>query len=214
MTPTPVPASKPFLPWTTLGATAVLIVVLLGTSNQYLARDVGHTIKSPAPLKLPANQWNHIAFQSNGTQTMVIVNDFARILLGGTTLAHDADKITSFGGHPQDFTLGGCDTKIPFHKRHSWGYFAGYIDEVRISKVARYNIAKGCFTPPKKREKFKNDAKTVALWHFNESSGVQKFLDTSGNAYHLMGRNGAETGGALAVDAQGKLAITWGQLKQ
>ena len=180
----------------------------------HLARDVGHTIMSPAPLKLPANQWNHIAFQGGkGQKTTVIVNDFFRSTGGekGVTLAHDADKITSFGGHPQDFTLGGCDAKIPFHKRHSWGYFAGYIDEVRISKVVRYNTTKRSFTPQKK---FKNDAKTVALWHFDESRGVRKFLDTSGNAYHLVGKNGAQTGGTLVVEAEGKLAITWGRLKR
>ena len=181
--------------------------------SAHLARDVGHTIMSLTPIKFPANQWNHIAFQSNGTQTMVLVNDFAWISLGGTTLAHDADKI-SLGGHPLDFTLGGCDAKIPFHDLHSWGYFAGYIDEVRISKVARYNITKGRFTPPKKREKFKNDAKTVALWHFDEPRGTREFSDTSGNAYHLVGKNGAMTDGTLAVEAEGKLAITWGQLKQ
>ena len=179
--------------------------------SAHLARNVGHMIMSKSPIKFPANQWNHIAFQSNGTQTMVIVNDFARTSLSGTTLAHDADKI-SLGGHPLDFTLGGCDAKIPFHDLHSWGYFAGYIDEVRISTVARYNVRKkDGFTP---HTKFKNDAKTVALWHFDEPRGVQKFSDTSGNAYHLVGKNGAETDGTLAVEAEGKLATTWGQLKQ
>ena len=180
----------------------------------HLARDVGHTIMSLAPLKFPANQWNHIAFQGGkGRKTTVIVNDFARISGGekGITLAHDADKITSLGGHPQDFTLGGCDGKIPFHKLHSWGYFAGYIDEVRISKVIRYNTAKRGFTPLKK---FKNDAKTVALWHFDEAKGTRVFSDTSGNAYHLMGKNGAQTDGKLAVEAAGKLATIWGRLKQ
>ncbi|RKU20060.1 hypothetical protein C6503_06685 [Candidatus Poribacteria bacterium] len=181
----------------------------------HLARDVGHTIMSLAPMKFPANQWNHIAFQGGkGRKTTVIVNDFARISGGekGITLAHDADKITSLGGHPQDFTLGGCETKkIPFHTLHSWGYFAGYIDEVRISKVIRYNTAKRGFTP---QRKFKNDAKTVALWHFDEPSGARAFSDTSGNAYHLMGRNGAETGGTLAVEAEGKLATIWGRLKR
>ena len=182
--------------------------------SAHLARDVGHTIMSPAPLKLPANQWSHIVFQGGkGQKTTVIVNDFTRISGGGQgiTLAHDADKITKFGGHPQDFTLGGCDTKIPFHKRHSWGYFAGYIDEVRISKVVRYSTAKRGFTPQKK---FKNDAKTIALWHFDEPRGTREFSDTSGNAYHLLGKNGAMTDGTLAVEAEGKLAITWGQLKQ
>ena len=70
---------------------------------------------------------------------------------------------------------------------------------------------KSGFTP---HTKFKNDAKTVALWHFDEPRGVQKFLDTSGNAYHLMGKNGAETDGPLAVEAEGKLATIWGRLKQ
>ena len=185
--------------------------MLQGSAHR--ARDVGHAIRSLNLIKFPAKQWNHIAFQSDGIQTMVLVNDFAWISRGATTLAHDTDDI-SLGGHPLDFILGGCEAKIPFHDLHSWGYFAGYIDEVRISKVGRYNITKGHFRPPKKREKFKNDAKTVALWHFDEPSGTQKFLDTSGNAYHLIGKNGAETDGTLTVEAQRKLATTWGQLKQ
>ncbi len=165
-------------------------------------------------VKLSPNQWNHIAFQGGkGLPEALIVNDFARITGAqqGITLADDLSN----AGHPQDFTIGGFGKKIEtdIHGGH-WGHFAGYIDEVRISKVARYNIAKGRFTPPKKREKFKNDAKTVALWHFNESRGVRKFSDTSGNAYHLRGKNGAMTDGTLAVEAERKLAITWGQLKQ
>ena len=36
--PTLSPASKPFLPWMALGATAVLIALLLGASNRYLTR--------------------------------------------------------------------------------------------------------------------------------------------------------------------------------
>ena len=38
MSPTPSPASKPFLPWIALGAAAVLIALLLGASEQYLTR--------------------------------------------------------------------------------------------------------------------------------------------------------------------------------
>ena len=161
-------------------------------------------------LKLSPNQWNHIAFQSNGTQTILIVDDFTRVSLGGTTLAGDL----SDAGHPQYFTIGGFGENIrsQIHGGHFWGHFSGYIDEVRISKGVRYNIAKRRFTP---REKFKNDAKTVALWHFDESTGVQKFLDTSDNGYHLIGKNGAKTDGEFAaVEAQGKLATIWGRLKQ
>ena len=160
-------------------------------------------------LKLSPNQWHHIAFQSSGIQTIVMVNDLVRPSQGGTTLANDL----SHAEHPQDFTIGGFgqEIKSDIHGDHFWGHFVGYIDEVRISRVARYNIAKRDFTP---RTKFKNDAKTIALWHFDESRGVRKFLDASGNTYHLMGRNGAQTDGELAVEAEGKLAITWGRLKQ
>ena len=38
MTPTPSPASKPFLPWMAVGAAAILIALLLGASNRYLTR--------------------------------------------------------------------------------------------------------------------------------------------------------------------------------
>ena len=162
-------------------------------------------------VKFFPNQWNHIAFQSNGIQTIVMVNDSVRLSQGGTTLAGDL----SHAGHPQDFMLGGFGEKVKsqIHGGHFWGHFAGYIDEVRISTVARYDVRRTGGFPP--RTKFKNDAKTVALWHFDESRGVQKFLDTSGNAYHLVGKNGAKTGGEFAaVEAEGKLAITWGRLKQ
>ena len=36
--PTPSPAGKPMLPWAAFGAATVLIILLLGASNQYLAR--------------------------------------------------------------------------------------------------------------------------------------------------------------------------------
>ena len=161
-------------------------------------------------LKFSLKQWNHIAFQSKGTQTVLIVNGLGRAIPGGTTLADDL----SHAGHPQDFTIGGFGEKIKsvIHGGHFWGHFAGYIDEVRISKVARYNIAKRRFTP---LTKFKNDAKTVALWHFDEPMGTRAFSDTSGNAYQLVGKNGAETGGEFAaVEAVGKLAMIWGRLKR
>ena len=116
-------------------------------------------------LKLSSNQWNHIAFQvGKGQKTTVIVNDFVRVSQGGQgiTLADDI----SHAGHPQDFALGGFGEKIKsdMHGGHFWGHFAGwalYIDEVRISTVGRYNIAKDGFTPLRK---FKNDAKTVVAF--------------------------------------------------
>lgn len=173
----------------------------------YIDRGRGDVTTPYRPVALPLNQWHHIAYQAKGKETATIVNDFVHILPQKTTLAHD---LTEFE-HPKDFTLGGFGKKVEFHIDHFWDSFAGYIDEVRISKIARYNVGKKGFTPHKK---FKNDAKTVALWHFDEPSGTQKFSDASGNAHHLVGEGGARTGIPLAVEPYEKLTTTWGRLKQ
>ena len=55
--------------------------------------------------------------------------------------------------------------------------FRGIIDEVRISKVARYTAD---FTPP---TRFEPDADTLALYHFDEGSG-DVLKDSSGNNHH------------------------------
>ena len=159
------------------------------------------------PVALSLNQWHHIAYQAKGRETATIVNDFVHILPQKTTLAHD---LVGFK-HPKDFTLGGFGKKIEFHIDHFWGPFAGYIDEVRISRVARYPVDKKGFTP---RNKFKKDLKTIALWHFDEPGGTRKFSDASGHAHHLVGEGGARTGIPLAVEPHEKLTTTWGRLKQ
>ena len=100
---------------------------------------------------------------------------------------------------------------VPNNNEWGWGGFIGYIDEVRISTKARYDIGKKGGVP---RGKFKNDVKTVALWHFDEPRGTERFKDASGNGYHLIGKGGAKTGISLAVSSQGKLTTTWAQLKQ
>jgi hypothetical protein len=159
------------------------------------------------PIPLSLNQWHHIAFQAKGNQTTTIVNDLVRTWDLGTPIGNE------FAWRPKDFTLGGFGKKIevPWRNRWFWGSFIGYIDEVRISTDARYDgNKKGVVL----RGKFKNDAKTVALWHFDEPGGTRKFSDASRNAHHLVGIGGAATGIPLTVEAQGKLTTTWGRLKQ
>ena len=158
-------------------------------------------------IALSPNQWNHIAFQSKEKETTAIVNDVTNILPRKTTLAHDLAHFQ----HPKDFTLGGFGKKIEIHDDFFRGSFAGYIDEVRVSTVARYDVSKDGFTP---RDRFKKDHETIALWHFDEPSGRQIFSDASGQAHHLVGEGGARTGIPLAVELHGKLTTTWGQLKQ
>ena len=159
------------------------------------------------PVALSPNQWHHIAYQAKERETITIVNDLSHILPQKTTLAHDLADFE----RPQDFTLGGFGKNIEFHPDHFWGSFAGYIDEVRISTVARYDVNKRGFTP---RDRFRKDHETIALWHFDEPGGARQFSDASGRAHHLTGENGARTSIPLAVEPHGKLTTTWGRLKQ
>ncbi len=160
----------------------------------------------PFPMLLELNQWHHIAYQSKGPHTTMIINDFVAIWPHGDPLGHNA-------GLPLDFVLGGFGKIIRMlvKEEQFYDFFTGYLDEVRISTEARYDVNKEGFMPD---GKFKNDAKTVALWHFDEPSGTREFSDASGNAYHLVGKNGAVTDIPLAVESAGKLATTWGHLKQ
>ena len=178
--------------------------------SSYIEGGLGRTISFP--ISLVPNQWHHIAYQLNGDQITVIVNDLARTNQNGIPLGHDRDLR---GLRPKDFVLGGYGKIIVLPGRPPakafLDSFTGYIDEVRISKDVRYDVEKKGFMP---RGKFKDDAKTVALWHFDEPSGAQQFLDASGNGHHLAGKNGAKTGIPLAVGAEGKLATLWGRLKQ
>ena len=182
---------------------------LLLVTDAYIAGWGGRAVTPFFPITISPNQWHHIAFQAKRKQTITIVNDLAKILPQGTVIGHDLSK----SRRPKDFTLGGFGKKIellPNAPNFFWDSFTGYIDEVRISTVARYDTRKQGFTP---RGKFKNDVKTVALWHFDEPGGTRRFSDASGNAYHLVGKGGAKTSIPLAVEAQGKLATTWGRMK-
>ena len=183
---------------------------LLLITDAHVAGWGGGAVNPFFPITISPNRWHHIAYQAKRKETITIVNDLAEILPQGTTIGHDLSK----SGRPKDFTLGGFGKKIeqlPNVPNFFWGSFTGYIDEVRISTVARYDTEKQGFTP---RGKFKKDVKTVALWHFDEPSGTQKFSDASRNAYHLVGKNGAKTGIPLAVEAKKKLTTTWGTVKQ
>ena len=182
-------------------------LILLINAYRFGGANAGRTI--PFPFALELNQWHHIAYQSKGDQKITIVNDLVGIWQDGAPLG----RVVFL--RPQDFVLGGFGKIIEIPGRPPnksfWSSFTGYIDEVRISTEARYDVNKKGFMPD---GKFKNDAKTAALWHFDEPGGIQEFLDASGNAHHLVGKNGAKIGNALAVEAEGKLTTTWGRLKQ
>ncbi len=112
----------------------------------------------------------------------------------------------------KNFCVGGFDKKelvqhIP--------YFHGEIDAIRFSDIARYDLpAKPGTSPFQPPHRFSSDRHTLALWDFNDNEGADRFEDTSGNGYTLIGMNGATTGSALSVNpANTSLTTTWGQVK-
>lgn len=69
-------------------------------------------------------------------------------------------------------------------------FFPGRIDEVRVSKSARYEKA---FTPA---QHFQPDKDTLALYHFDEGAG-NELKDSSGNGHHgkIVGAKWVKVGG-------------------
>lgn len=181
---------------------------LLLITDAHVAGWGGDTVTPFFPITISPNRWHHIAFQAKGRETTTIVNHLSRTMPQGTRIGHDLSKFW----RPKDFVLGGFGTKIrpPNVGNSFWSSFAGYIDEVRISTVARYDVTKRSFTP---RGKFLRDKKTIALWHFDEPGGTRRFSDASDNLYHLVGKNGGKLSAPLGVNTQKKIATTWGAVK-
>ena len=103
--------------------------------SAYIEGELGQRLPFPSPLE--SNQWHHIAYQSKGPQTTMIVNDFVTTIQQDLPLGHNASL-------PLDFTLGGFGKiiRMPVKGKQFYDSFTGYIDEVRISTEARYDVEK------------------------------------------------------------------------
>ncbi|MHB8580488.1 MAG: LamG-like jellyroll fold domain-containing protein [Ignavibacteriaceae bacterium] len=125
-------------------------------------------IRSSSSVNLLSNtalqpgRWYHVAaVYDRSTETASI---FINGRLDATTTGVNAQINGQTGG------LGiGVDTD------HNDGKFNGYIDEVRISSVARYDTNFAIPLNP-----FVGDSNTVVLYHFNEGTGTTT-ADSSGN---------------------------------
>ena len=144
------------------------------------------------------NEWSHVAASFDGAVYELHVN------------GKHADTVEDPGAintSPGDMTIGW----LP-----QWGEaFTGYIDEVRISDVARY--AAGNIEIPS--AEFATDGNTMALYHFNEGSGdTADDASGNGNVGTLEGgaawnaANAPLTGGT-AVEPNEKLSTTWATVK-
>lgn len=126
------------------------------------------------------NAWHHIALMGESPRYSMSFN--GNINTGGPFIPiPDSNSKLYVGGNP---------TRQNSH-------FRGYIDELRISTVKRYQ---NNFDLPK--GDFQADDKTNALWHFN---GEQMFRD-SAHGYTLIWSS-------FAVVPADKLTTTWGGIK-
>jgi hypothetical protein len=89
-----------------------------------------------------------------------------------------------------EWTPGLLPSTLPFKAGfNSTSTYDGYIEEMRISNIVRYDGT--TYTIPS--EPFSKDANTSALWHFNEPPDSTTFYDSSDYGNHLTGHNGATT---------------------
>lgn len=114
----------------------------------------------------------HLAAVFDGKNVLLFVNGKKQESVNETTLKHVAS--------PHDFMIGADPngTGLPHQ------FFKGAIDEVRISKVARYSEN---FEPA---PRFKPDKDTLVLYHFDEGTGNVAH-DESGNQYDGKIKNAA-----------------------
>ena len=109
---------------------------------------------------------SHIAVVAGGNRV--------RLFVDGTASNQDFESLPAVGGG-RGLYIGG----VPLAE--AWqtdGFFEGIIDDVRISRGARYGAS---FTPPADLD---SDADTIALYHFDEGSG-DVARDASGNGHDL-----------------------------
>ena len=134
--------------------------------NQYFNSDT---------VSWQANKWDHYAFVGDASTNQMRAYKNGKldgVTLHGTPNWAVANNDSKIGAVFQGWSL-------PFIQ-----YFKGYIDDFRVSDIARYNSN---FTPP---QNILSDANTRVLYNFN---AVQNNIvsDISGNNNHLTLQNGA-----------------------
>lgn len=120
------------------------------------------------------NQWTHVAVVYD------VAAGQARMYVNGTLGTTLTVSLTGFGVFSNNFNVGAFSP--------TQSLFTGYIDDVRVSDVARYNST---FTPP---DSLIADGSTRALYAFSESSSATSFADASANGYALTAGGGAVAG--------------------
>lgn len=135
-------------------------------------------VEATTSAKIALNDWSHVAGTFDAASQKIYV-----FLAGGSTAATPAIATKVFSIDKVPFDVG---RESPMTTPEN--PFIGYIDEVRLSSVARYTDV---FEP---KPTFASDASTIALYHFDESTG-QTAADSSANANTAILQQNAKFGG-------------------
>jgi hypothetical protein len=120
---------------------------------------------APYSYLAPTGKWLHVAAQFDGENRQIYVND---------SLVAESAATGSIGhldGYPISDLVIGAGNLLSYRVGSTGYFFHGIIDEVRISKTARYGKCTGFFKP---------DIHTIALYPFDEGKGTV-VQDISGN---------------------------------
>jgi hypothetical protein len=133
-----------------------------GVSDQFMYYQTGGSSTQCSGVTAQLNQWYHIAVtrDSVGTRRFFVNGILANTQTSTTAPPNSSGKLAL--GRAGDY---------------NGEYFAGRMDEIRISNTAVYTAA---FTP---LTNLTSSANTVVLYHLNEGTG-QTVTDSSGNARH------------------------------
>jgi hypothetical protein len=150
-------------------------------------------------LLIPMEEWTHVAITWDGTNVRMYADGKE-----GNPGPKAGKELNATG---DTFKVG---RRVRGDATHS--IFDGLVDEVRVSKVIRYE---GDYAIPVSG--FEPDDDTVALYHFDEEVGGT-IKDFSKNGVHgkLMGNARlvpSEAPTLLAIEAYGSLVTLWGRLR-
>lgn len=123
-----------------------------------------------------AVNWNG---NSNGTSGSTLANTWyhwAVVHYNDTFIIYgNGTAVSTRGGYTANYNMFGSSTVADSTTFNQLAYpYTGYLDEIRISDVARYQAN---FTPS--TTAFTDDANTVALYKFDGTNNSQTFIDTS-----------------------------------
>jgi hypothetical protein len=117
---------------------------------------------------LSTGVWQHHAFVRNGNTLTVYTNGTSVGTHDLTGITFDISGLNTSGVTPLKMTIGAMPAGT--------GAYNGWLDEIRISNIARYTAA---FTPS--TTPFTNDANTLLLIHANGVDASTSFFDDTGS---------------------------------